>query len=319
MLRIALVLLITVLLPSTAFADWSARVVARAPGETVFSAEPIQARVGERVELRFVLLDERGRVHGDVSRVALGSRAREPRGPLPDIASIRWLSVEPRLRHVTHEPPNPGNPSFSNSVLFGADHGDWLGFDTLEYEESDVARVGPQINVERASPVQGRVDYAGAGSNWFAVEVTLADGSVARSPGAESVERGGLSGEVMRVSFRESDTFLGWLSTYFNVPNVFGSAGSGSRHQTDRYTGADCADVLVGALRAAGEDVAYTSVAGIGRLAEPVGDAFVIGLDGRTLGLDLQLGDLRERRTDVGPRALNSPASCRVRPPGVAA
>ena len=58
-----------------------------------------------------------------------------------------------------------------------------------------------------------------------------------------------------------SDDFGGWLGTYFGVPYVFGSNGAeGSTHQTDRYTGADCADVLVGARRAAGSRaLAYTS------------------------------------------------------------
>ena len=76
----------------------------------------------------------------------------------------------------------------------------------------------------------------------------------------------------MRVSFRTGDDYLGWLSTYFNVPNVFGSAGpSDARHQTERYVGADCADVLVGALRAAGHtEASYTSISGLDRLAEPV-------------------------------------------------
>jgi len=53
------------------------------------------------------------------------------------------------------------------------------------------------------------------------------------------------------------------------VTSVFGSNGpTAALHQADRYTGADCADVLVGALRASGRrELAYTSVAGIGEYA----------------------------------------------------
>lgn len=69
---------------------------------------------------------------------------------------------------------------------------------------------------------------------------------------------------------RRDDTYLGWLSTYFLVPEVSGSAGSGRDNQTDRYVGADCADVLVGALRASGRAAAYDNVAGLTRYADVI-------------------------------------------------
>ena len=67
-----------------------------------------------------------------------------------------------------------------------------------------------------------------------------------------------------RVSIRAGDDFLGWLTAYLLVPEVFGSAGPGRNHQTERFTGADCADVMVGAIRRAGrKELAYTNVAGL--------------------------------------------------------
>ena len=66
-----------------------------------------------------------------------------------------------------------------------------------------------------------------------------------------------------RVSIRKDDSFLGWLSAYLLVPEVFGSAGGGRDHQTERFTGADCADVMVGAARRMGRQLAYTNVAGL--------------------------------------------------------
>ena len=65
------------------------------------------------------------------------------------------------------------------------------------------------------------------------------------------------------MSIRAADDFLGWLSSYLLVPEVFGSAGPGRNHQTERFTGADCADVMVGALRRSGAKVDYTNVAGL--------------------------------------------------------
>ncbi len=74
-----------------------------------------------------------------------------------------------------------------------------------------------------------------------------------------------------RVSIRRGDDFLGWLTGYMLVPEVFGSAGTGRAHQTDRFTGADCADVMVGALRRSGRmDREYTNVAGLPEYAQQI-------------------------------------------------
>ena len=54
------------------------------------------------------------------------------------------------------------------------------------------------------------------------------------------------------------------MTGYLLVPEVFGSAGGGRNHQTERFTGADCADVLVGALRRTGRtELGYTNVEGL--------------------------------------------------------
>ena len=90
------------------------------------------------------------------------------------------------------------------------------------------------------------------------------------SAGAEKVGKRGILSAVMRVSFRESDDFVGFLTTYFNVPNVFGSAGPGLLHQTEQYQGADCADVIVGGARRAGARLPYTSASGLRKYAPAV-------------------------------------------------
>lgn len=248
----------------------TARVVALAPGASTWSSGPVQARVGEEVRLSVVLDFGRGRLLGDVSPVTLDGRARVVAGPLPAGARVTWTQVEPRREHVATPSPNPGVTSFSNAVLFGPRHGRWLGYDALEYTQRGLPGEGPSQTLSAARPGDAAEDtHGGAGSMWLAAAVTLADGAEVRTPDATSVDRLGLAREVMRVSFRADDSYAGWLSTYFHVTSVFGSNGpTAALHQADRYTGADCADVLVGALRASGRrELAYTSVAGIGAYA----------------------------------------------------
>jgi len=80
------------------------------------------------------------------------------------------------------------------------------------------------------------------GTFWFQVEVER-DGVIERSPGIESGDHRGLSPDVFRVSLRESDAYLGYVTGFYNVPGVFGS----TLHQSAHHLGVDCADVLVAA------------------------------------------------------------------------
>jgi hypothetical protein len=258
---------------------WQARVVARTPGAPRYETDPVQARVGEPVELAVVLVGARGVVLGDAPRVRLDGRAVTPRAPLPAGATVTWIQVEPRRGHAEFPSPNASTTSFSNAVLFGPNHGRWRGYDRLEYTQHPVApgpdahTEGNVLRVSAAHPEDRAHDtHAGAGSSWFAARVHLPDGGEVSTPDATRVERMGLSPTVMRVSFRADDTYVGWLSTYFHVTSVFGSNGpTATLHQSDRYTGADCADVLVGALRASGRrELPYGSVASIGTYARPL-------------------------------------------------
>ncbi len=224
----------------------------------------LEARLGEQVTLYAAV--RRGRVwYTDAPRVRGVARSRVR--PLADLqpASVQWLLVEPRMHHVETRPPNFPNPAYSNSVLFGRDHGRWLGYDTLEYSEQPIPHVGTSLVVTRANPSHpGLRVNGGLGTMRYKVRITVPD-EVLESAGAERVGRGGISPRVPRVSFRSGDDLVGYLTSYFNVPNVFGSAGRGRAHQTDRHQGADCADVIIGAARKAGAPIPYTSVAGLHR------------------------------------------------------
>ena len=82
------------------------------------------------------------------------------------------------------------------------------------------------------------------GSFWLQVEVARA-GRRLRSPGVTENDHRNLSPRVFRISIRRDDSYLGYLTTFFNVPGVFGSVP----YQTQHYIGVDCADVLVAAHR----------------------------------------------------------------------
>ncbi|MBW2731797.1 MAG: hypothetical protein JRH20_05345 [Deltaproteobacteria bacterium] len=240
----------------------------------------MNVRLGEKVTLwAVVTLRQGGRTltYSDAPRLRHRRRLRSGRGlrPLSELnARFRWIQIEPRPHHVAVAPPNDSNPAYSNAILFGPRHGRWLGYDTLEYQEQPIkGATRSSLVVQRTHPAHPRVNVnGGLGTMRYKVELRFArvELGVVSSPGSENVTPRGLSPRVTRVTFRSNDHWVGFLRGYFNVPNVFGSAGHGRRHQTDRYQGADCADVIVGALRAAGARLPYTSARGLLSYARPV-------------------------------------------------
>ena len=82
------------------------------------------------------------------------------------------------------------------------------------------------------------------GSFWFQAEVEK-DGRISRTPGIEDSDERGLSPKVFRISIRDGKGFTGYLTSFFNVPGLFGSIP----YQSSNYIGADCADVLMAAYR----------------------------------------------------------------------
>jgi len=126
------------------------------------------------------------------------------------------------------------------------------------------------LEITRATPTAPRLRvWNGLGTMRYKVAVEWAGGRIA-SDGKDANDRGGIRPTVFRVSFRRADGLVGFLTSYFNVPNVFGSSTGRWGHQTDRYQGADCADVIIGAARRAGAKLCYTSAAGLRHLARPV-------------------------------------------------
>jgi hypothetical protein len=227
-----------------------------------------EARVEQKAELAAVVVGHRGRrravlAPAGIAKVTIGGQAlaTEPLGE----ARVQWSTVEPHGFRTGQAANGATSEFYSNVSTEPKTFGRWLGFDRIDYFERVVVPWGVPARI--AAEVTSGEDHAqqlpGLGTVRFKVEIELA-GQTLASPGAEATDTFGVLPAVHRVSIRRGDDFLGWLSGYLLVPEVFGSAGGGKNHQTERFTGADCADVLVGAIRRMGRtDLGYTNVAGL--------------------------------------------------------
>lgn len=210
---------------------------------------------------------------------------------------VSWSLVEPRgFRSV---PAQNGATSayYSNVSVEPATFGKWLGYDRIEYFETPLATDAPastaaarRISALRAGTderttleVKRELGTVHLGTLRYRARAALPSGAVIETPGASATDTYGVLPSVHRVSIRAGDDFLGYLGAYLLVPEVFGSAGGGAQHQTERYTGADCADVMVGALRASGRrDVPYTNVASLPQYATLVEEPVTLDAAGRS-------------------------------------
>jgi len=258
-------------------------------------ARAVDARLGEEID---VLVAAPGRLGGRsvVFGAAPGRTSWERCGEVV----VHWRRVEPRMQHVSTPSPNGDVKVYANAVVFGARHGEWIGFDELEYVETPLEATGSSLRVRDAAPTETLLRREGPtrplGTMRLAATVEL-DGVARSTPGAADAPDGQISARVFRYSFRSGDGFLGWLSSWFNVPYLFGSAGKGSAAQAERYVGADCADVLVAALRRAGHhELEYTSVAGLVDRLDRVGPVVEVKPGGAPTALrwgrDVRPGDL---------------------------
>ena len=175
-------------------------------------------------------------------------------------ASIRWFRIQPNI-----------DIRYNNAVwpwLPGAYK--WKGFAEIEYsriplhqfdgkwelkifpgEDWSTNAMKPSIkNDSLLSYLKRRIigtkseinsfNYKNIGSFWFQVEI--AKGSrIYKTPGIESKDKRGLSPKVFRISVKQGNDLIGNLTSYFNVPAVFGS----TPYQVKNYIGIDCADVLM--------------------------------------------------------------------------
>ena len=277
-MRLALVLV--VLLANVAVAAPRAIVVGRVDGG-VWTDAPTEARLDQKAELAVLIADGRKVfVPAGVESLKLAGRKIAARQLAPLVAkTIRWSTVEPHGFRESEAKNGATSDFYSNVSTEAKSFGRWLGYDAIDYFEHPFIEGAPIITAEIKPSEAGAVQVPGLGTLRFKAEVELAGGTKLASPGAEAVDTFGILPSVHRVSIRASDDFLGWLGAYLLVPEVFGSAGPGKNHQTERFVGADCADVMVGAMRRAGKKLAYTNVAGLPAYAKQI--AAAVELDER--------------------------------------
>lgn len=139
----------------------------------------------------------------------------------------------------------------------------WIGLSTIDYYRRELPEFRGQWEIEPfqasaagrsrgkapspTTPVSKGIPessyyHGDVGSFWFQVEVEKG-GKTFRSRGIEDSDKRGLSPRVLRVSIRDGAGYPGYLTTFFNVPGVFGSVP----YQSNNYIGVDCCDVLVAA------------------------------------------------------------------------
>ncbi len=257
-------------------------VVGRTGPDQPWTDRPTEARVGDGAELAVVAIARDGRrrvifADAGIAPLVLGRRTvtTRDRRPLDELGAlaVRWSTVEPHGFRVSAARNGATSSFYSNVSTEAADFGRWLGYDQIDYFERALGdwQTGAAARRRPATIVGDQLAVEGLGTVRYKAELRLPGGATVASPGAGAVDRAGLAPTVHRVSIRGGDDFLGWLGAYLQVPEVFGSAGAGRDHQTERFTGADCADVMVGALRRTGRsDLAYTSVAALTRYARVV-------------------------------------------------
>ncbi len=143
-------------------------------------------------------------------------------------------------------------------------------FEPIAYRavEIDACRDRATCEADVTPSVLAKVEQLpGVGTMAFQVKATLENGIELATPGLEAVKYGGLKPEVMRVTFRRDDSYLGYVSELINTPYIFGSAGPDGRNQSDLLIGADCADLAVYGRRRMGKKAEYTSSYGIDKQA----------------------------------------------------
>ena len=218
---------------------------------------PTEARIDQEAELAVVVVDGR-EVFAPVgiSKVTLAGRVHKTERL---VAAVRWFAVEPHGFRAQPATNGATSDFYSNVSTEAATFGRWLGYDHIDYFERPLAATTAII----PAVIDDDDQLAGLGTLRFKADVELTGGVHVVSPGAESTDTFGITRAVHRLSIRAADDFIGWLTSYLMVPEVFGSAGGGRNHQTERFDGADCADVMVGAIRRTGRALDYTNVAGL--------------------------------------------------------
>jgi hypothetical protein len=217
------------------------------------------ARIGQRVTLyALVELEDNGQraFYSDAPGVQLhgNNLAVQPFSRAPSLV-IAWRRVEPAAASYSNTDQHGGNFHFE-PIDYRA-----TAIDGAENRWAIAADVRPTLTTDH-----GR----GIGTMRYQIVVTQGDRTIA-SPGPEARRgrgSGGLSDDVLRVSIRRDDTYLGYLTEMYGQPYIWASAGiTDATHQSERLEGADCADFVVYGARRSGKALAYTWTGGLPKVS----------------------------------------------------
>lgn len=155
----------------------------------------------------------------------------------PEAASIRWFQIVPDIRTIYK---NANHPWEHNAYK-------WIGYAKIQYIERELEQAAGKWTLDPLAllsrpPFESAFYRRGVGSYWLQARVARG-GRVVSSPGVSQTTAKGLSPQVFRISVREGPGYLGYVTSFFNVPGLFGS----TPYQSSNYIGADCADVLMAA------------------------------------------------------------------------
>ena len=165
--------------------------------------------------------------------------------PIPE-AQIRWYLIFADLNTFYENANPPWKP----------DAYKWVGFDTINYHRIELTQHRDKWQFEPLSDdmwssVRPALAAAGHSDQYyhgtlgtFRFQAVVKDGQkILRSPGLEDIGDKGISPSVTRLSVRSGEGVIGALSSFYNVPGIFGSV----TYQSQHHIGVDCADVLVAA------------------------------------------------------------------------
>jgi hypothetical protein len=167
-------------------------------------------------------------------------------------ANIRWYQIIPDITQIYN---NANLPWQENAYK-------WKGFDKIVYHRRELTQFRDKWLIEPfdqkyktksnrtkrlpISPAQkvtkSHYYHDDVGSFWFQAEV-FSGGKIFRSAGLDESDHRGIPNQTFRVSIRDGQGYIGYLTSFFNVPGLFGSV----TYQSSNYIGADCADVLMAA------------------------------------------------------------------------
>jgi hypothetical protein len=157
---------------------------------------------------------------------------------LRDARSIKWYQIIPNTQRFYK---NANHPWEKNAYK-------WVGYGKIDYSRVEIKAFGNKSEVmltpeilEANRPRGNSYYHSRLGSFWFEVEATLRSGERVQTKGIKDIGRKGLSPKVFRVSYIEDRSYIGYLTSFYNVPGIFGSMP----YQSRNYIGVDCADVLI--------------------------------------------------------------------------